>query len=138
MGFRHFSIIESEYEELENETDQFSEYHSYYEFFPGNVAKVKNNAGSADVSLFPGEKEPEQGDKIYVTTVNYSTGDSFANYKGKKHFVWAFTDKKNAEDLKNAIKNDLKYFKGVPIENYMWSGYFDTLEDVEILEFKVG
>lgn len=137
MENRHFSIVEKEYN-IESETDDPVEYHAEYYFFPGNIAKTVSRASVADVSLFPGETEPKKGDKIYVTTVTYSTGDSFVVYNNKKHFVWAFTNKNNAKSLADAIKNKKKSFKGMPIESYMWEGDFNTLESVDILEFTLN
>lgn len=121
---------------------EWSEHHSYdYQ----GVRIVKE--GYSDVDLFPGETEVEPGDEIFVVYVSYDSGDSFGREYGRRVHLWAFSDRKRAYRLAEAITEDAREkpdydfdhnpleFEGVPISVNEWKGYFESFicADVERL-----
>lgn len=101
--------------------------------------------GYNDVSLFPGEKPVEIGDDIHVVYACYDTGDSFGREVGKRTHLWAFSDRKNAFEFADAIKEDAvskpEYdydntpleFKGVPVNTNEWKGYFENFVCADVV-----
>ncbi|MCS7317270.1 MAG: hypothetical protein NZZ41_02955 [Candidatus Dojkabacteria bacterium] len=136
--YKHFKILRGEFKDEENENT----YIYRYEYIPGKIAKVSDSAANSDVSLFPTEKLPKEGDKLYVVVVNYDTGDSEKKELSAKAFVWAFTDANNAKELADHIEKNYKNltsnFKGIPISHFQWSGYFENFINAEVEEFTVG
>lgn len=84
------------------------------------------------------------GDPCYVVWVEWSSGDSFGSgYRNNSDAVAVFKTYEDADDLKNRIErrseNDpymIKYTAkdGQEIDIYAggWTGYFETLESVNI------
>lgn len=110
-------------------------WYEYHEYSYHGLTVVKD--GYSDVSLFPGEVEPQFGDSVYVVYVAYSTGDSFGHEEGVREHLWAFTDQDRATRFCTVITNDAKEapdydyegkplnFEGVPVNTNTWKGYFE-------------
>ena len=100
--------------------------------------------GYSDIALFPGEADAEIGGDIHMVYVSYDTGDSFGNEHGKHVHLWAFTDRKRAYRLADALNEDGQanpdydfdnkpfVFEGVPISTNEWKGYFERFGGAEV------
>lgn len=105
--------------------------------------------GYADMDLFPGEAEVEPGDDIHIVYVAYSTGDSFGNEDGVREHLWAFSDRKRALDLADAVSEDAEanpeydfehqplMFNSVPIATNTWKGYFERFTEADVVSVTV-
>lgn len=121
----------------------WSEDHSYE--YSGAHIVTKGH----DVSLFPGETIVEPGDDIHVVYVSYGSGDSFGHESGRRTHLWAFSDRKRAYRLAEALCEDAAaepdydynhtplMFEGVPINTNEWNGYFESFNDADVVSLVV-
>lgn len=122
--------------------------HHIYDYRSASIVKE----GYSDVSLFPGDAEVEAGDDIHVVYVSYDSGDSFGREYGRRTHLWAFSDRKRAYLLAEALAKDADAnpdydfahkpfeFEGVPVCTNEWKGYVEQFvsADVESLVVKRG
>jgi hypothetical protein len=124
----------------------WTEDHDYHYY----GASIVEGDGYSDVSLFPGEAEVELGDDIHIVYVSYDDGDSFGREYDRRVHLWAFSDRKRAYQLAEAIAADAEanpdydfdhkplMFEDVPISTNEWKGHFERFNraDVETVTVK--
>lgn len=120
----------------------------YYEAVREHTNDVWSSDWGGDVSLFPNEVEPQDGDTVYIVGVSYNTGDSFGNGSNYHCLLWAFTNKAKADELDALVREDAKKtgrykaitkplnFYGAPISTYEWKGYFESFNHSFVEEVK--
>lgn len=90
----------------------------------------------------------KRGDIVYLVFVEYSTGDSFGHSSGNISYVAVFKTEDKAWAVYNTIKNqdwdekhDLTYVSESGKEMTdgwaCWSGYFESIENIEVKELIV-
>jgi len=68
----------------------------------------------------------EVGDNCWLVVVRYGTGSTFGHIDGAWTIIGAYKDSKDAVEVEKTINDDT-------YEGYKcWSGYFETLQGVEI------
>ncbi len=110
---------------------------------------------SAYYETYENEFNLKKGDVGYLIVVRYSTGGTFSSSSGKGHIEKMCQTAEKANQIKNLILADDKHYRnnrhGAGIElkapiycnenSYKgykcWQGYFERLEDVEIIKFTV-
>ena len=119
---------------------EWTEYHSY----SYHGASIVKSGGYSDVSLFPGEAEVGIGDEIHIVYVSYNSGDSFGREYDRRVHLWAFSDRKRAYQLAEAITIDAEtnpdydfdhkplIFEDVPISTNEWKGHFEWFNRAEV------
>jgi len=142
-----FDLDYSDYgyrDEDRNSNDEYDYSWSQDHCYVYECAYIVEN-GYTEVDLFPNEAEVEPGDDIHIVYVSYDTGDSFGRESGRRVHLWAFSDRKRAHQLADALTNDARAnpdydfdhkpfeFEGVPISTNEWKGYFEQFicADVE-------
>lgn len=99
-----------------------------------------------DGDIYAINKKYEKSLLVYVVYVTFSSGDSFGNSSGNGIVVWAFSDRKLAEDCLEEVNNcagkdNYKFtiedgnggFKQTKLSNPT-TGYFEHMEDSGIVE----
>ena len=89
------------------------------------------------------EGKVQAGDTLYVIVVRYSDGDTFGQSTGNYHFELATKDANKAVEVKNAIvAGTYKRERPEDVDHWYdyleWTGYFNSLEDVELHKMVVG
>lgn len=69
-----------------------------------------------------------KGDTVYIVVVRYGTGCTFGCSNGN----WKITD--IVDTRQEAKKIEETIYDGTHEKSYVWTGYFDNLENVEIHE----
>lgn len=111
--------------------------------------------GLSEIEL---DGEVEKGDWIYMVIVTYTSGGTFETTYGHKAFAAVFKDADTAFNMEKAIRdheqhinssayrskpysfgdkyymtfNGQKYYVGT------WTGYFESIEDTEVVRVAVG
>lgn len=141
-----FEIKYSNYGDSHYSNEEYGDWYCHNDY---SYEYAKISSCSGDVGLFPGEKEPEIGNYIYLVIVSYSSGDSFGHSSGNHIMLWAFTDEKKADELSELIILDNEtssefdhefkplVFYDVPISTNDWKGYFENLEGCQVVKLEL-
>lgn len=85
-----------------------------------------------------------RGDKVYVLTIIYSSGDSFGSSTGNGEILWVFKDATKAKEVAKLYDNSESYTidilteKGTKIQlSNPAYGYFENVSSMEVDEFIV-
>jgi len=103
----------------------------YTEFYPVRVNKTADKAGWVREPIQV-EFNPAVGADVWLVIVRYVTGGTFGRTLGCWHMVGAYECQSEADKVKASIR-DGTYQGYKP-----WTGYFESLEDVEIHKMTVG
>lgn len=96
---------------------------------------------------------PKKNQFVYIVVVRYSTGDTFGHTSGKGLIEGAYQTPEEADAIKEAINKGYltdarskdysdynalkKCTRDRGVYSFTWEGYFESLEDVEIVCQKI-
>jgi hypothetical protein len=133
--------------------EQYGDWHQQFQFSVHDIGLSSLKKWGA---LINGEDiievpfECDIGDKVYVLVMIYSTGDSFGHADGRGEIIYLFKDESLAnaayeEFLKACNKTTESYIVEIKIDGGTTVelsnpayGYFENLEDLNIIEFEVN
>lgn len=97
-----------------------------------------------EYEVFELDFDVNKGDKVYVLTIIYSSGDSFGNSTGNGEILWVFKDSTKAKEVAKLYDNSESYTidilteKGTKIQlSNPAYGYFENVSSMEVDEFIV-
>lgn len=107
-------------------SDKWDRGDMYQEYGGIEVYYSKDNACLGYITnTLEADFDVKPGDVVFVVVVQYSTGDTFGRSDGQIHIYKIFNKYDEAADVQSKILNG-------EISDYVWTGYFEHLEDVYV------